>query len=64
LGGEFLNFNNAIINKDFQNVFDYDDIPLHKKSIVEGNTFFDFILCDELGLFDQKNTYKIILIKT
>jgi hypothetical protein len=57
LGGEFLNFNYVIINKDFQNVFDYDDIPLQKKSIVEGTTLFDFILCDELELFAQKNTY-------
>ncbi len=63
-GGEFLNFNNVIINKDFQNVFDYDDIPLQKKSIIEGTTFFDFILCDELKLFAQKKTYKNILIKT
>jgi hypothetical protein len=41
LGGEFLNFNNVIINKDFQNVFDYDDIPLHKKSIIEGTAFYE-----------------------
>jgi len=64
LGGEFLNFNNVTINKDFQNVFDYDDIPLQKKSIIEGTTFFDFTLCDELKLFAKKKTYKIILIKT
>jgi hypothetical protein len=57
LGGEFLNFNYVIINKDFQNVFDYDDIPLQKKSIVEGTALFDFILCDELKLFAQNNTY-------
>lgn len=45
-------------------MFDYDDIPLQKKSIVEGITLFDFKLCDKLELFVQKNTYYIILIRT
>lgn len=35
-----------------------------KNSIIEGTTFFDFTLCDELKLFAKKKTYKIILIKT
>jgi hypothetical protein len=29
LGGAFLNFNNVILKKDFHNVFEYYDSPLH-----------------------------------
>ncbi len=31
LGGAFSNFNNVIVKKDFHNVFEYYDNPLHKK---------------------------------
>jgi hypothetical protein len=31
LGGALLNFNNVNIKKDFPNVFEYYDSPLHKE---------------------------------
>ncbi len=53
LGGELLNFNIVIINKDFNNFLDIMITHYIKKSLIEKNPLFEFILCDvKIYLFE------------
>jgi hypothetical protein len=53
LGGELLNFNIVIINKNFHLFFKIMITHYIKKSLIEKNALFKFILCDvQIYLFE------------